>query len=141
MTGQCCANRELNHGLLRAILFLSLALAASGCFREVLLETSSLSKLGTEDIIVTMKDGGRYVFDGGSYTVTADSAGEKILNGVGKRYLRNESQYSSFDGRVRMTDVDRISTTENSPYFYGFLVGAAASIGFMIWMAPIWFPR
>jgi len=116
-------------------LFLTLSVSFVGCFREVLHDTASLKNSTNIDINVVTKDSSRYYFESGSYIISRDTINKEAIYGHAKKYRRIEQPFTRFEGSIPLDDVEKIYSSENTPFFYISIGVATVSVGLLIWMA------
>jgi hypothetical protein len=117
---------------------LTLGVVLPGCFRETIRDTDYLTGSKSEKIHVTTKDGSRYWFSAGEYSIVTDSTGAKVLIGTGKRDRGDTRSTEAFKGSVPFASIDMVAVSESNPWGYfmlgiltGFaLVGVAILVSF-----------
>ena len=117
--------------LLKAALFLGVVAFFPSCFRAVLLDSDTLANYADEDIVVSTKDGLRYRFAGGDYEITVNANGERVIKGEGKVYRGDGPEFDNFSGNVLVSDIERITTSETTPFLYISL----ALVALLTWLA------
>ena len=118
-----------------ASLVLLLGLVFCGCFRDIQRDVRSLGVHAESTIIVHTRDGWKYKFAGGEYSVTSDSSMRQVLQGEAKKYRGNDAQVTDFSGGLPLDQIEKITETETTPWLYitlGTLVGVT---GVLIWIA------
>ncbi len=118
-----------------AAVVLLLGLVLSGCFRDIDRDVRSLDVYTESTIIVHTRDGWKYKFAGGEYTLTTDSSLRQVLQGQAKKYRGNEAQVTDFYGGIPLDHIRKVTETETTPWLYitlGTLVGVT---GVLIWIA------
>ena len=116
-------------------LFFTFSLCFVGCFREVLRDTAFLKDSANVDINVVTKDSSRYYFSGGSYTISQDTNSKQAIYGHAKKYRPNKERHTNFEGSIPLSDVDKIYSSETTPFLYITLGIVTLSIGFIIYIA------
>jgi len=107
-------------------------LSFTGCFRAVLVSTTSIEKGNEDDIVVSTKDGRQISFDSREYNLDADENGQRVLRGKGKLFLQGGPQFKSFDGTIPFREIERISRSEKTPMFYVAIVAATLAVGYVL---------
>jgi hypothetical protein len=106
-----------------------------GCFREAARDLDCLTGSRAEKIHVETKDGSRYWFSGGEYSVGVDSTGAKVLIGTGRRDRGDNKSSEKFEGIVPFSAIERVSAAETSPWLtfsLGVLTGFALFMVFVL---------
>lgn len=104
-----------------------LGVLLAGCFQEATRDMGCLTGSGGEKIRVTTKDGFRYWFVGGEYSVAVDSTGSKVLIGTGRRDRGDNKSSEKFTGTLPFASIDRVIVAETSPWLW-FAVGVLSGI-------------
>jgi len=101
-----------------ALFFILSACAWSGCFRAVIVDRTSIVDNTEDDIVVSTTEGDQIRFAGGNYHIVVDEGGEEVIQGKGRRFLRGQSQFERFEGRIPVSHVLQISTSETTTMLY-----------------------
>lgn len=125
---------RMNRALLILLAFAVSCTQMMGCFRESLRDSEQLRGSTEEGIVVTGRDGWRYAFEGGAYTVRTDSSGAQVLEGIGKRYRGESSHVESFHGSISFQAIEKVTVEETTPWFYFTLGALTVLTGMIIWI-------
>ncbi len=116
------------------VLFVALLLGPvlAGCFREAARDLDCLSGSRAEKIHVQTKDGSRYWFNGGEYSVSIDSTGAKVLIGTGRRDRGDNRSSEKYEGIVPFASIERVTAAETNPWL---TFSAGVLTGFVLFAA------
>ena len=124
----------MNRSLLLVLPLLVLSVLLPGCFREVIRDQDCLRKSNDDKILVVTKDGWRYWFSGGEYSIGLDSTGTKVLTGKGKRYRGESTSGEKFQGSLPFGVVEKVTVSEATPWLY-FSLGVVTGFTLLtIWV-------
>ena len=116
----------------RYLCFVSLIVISGACYNQVLLNADSIAHNNASDIVVSTKDGRRVSFSTGSYTVTTDTAGQKVLKGIGRVQPRVSAQDEPFAGEIPIDEIDTVYSSEKSAIFYVSIVTGVAATALVV---------
>jgi hypothetical protein len=105
----------------------ALTVQFAGCFQQTVRDPESLMCVNDKKILVTTKDGWRYWFSGGEYSVVIDSTGTKVLTGKARRYRGENTQGDSFEGSLPFARIEKVTVSETTPLVY-FSLGMLSGI-------------
>lgn len=111
----------MHRSLLLIVTMVFLGVSLPGCFQEAVRDLDCLSGSRGEKIHVQTKDGSRYWFSGGEYSVGLDSTGSKVLIGTGRRDRGDNKSSEKFAGAVPFASIEKVTVAETNPWlFFGF---------------------
>jgi hypothetical protein len=121
--------------VLLAVVVFGVSIQFLGCLRDAVRDSSSLMGANTENIVVTTKDGHRYTFAGGQYSVQKDSTGVEVLSGKGKLYRGRSNLFDRFEGSIPFAEVENVTVSEITPWFYFSLGMVTGFVTFAVLLA------
>ena len=102
----------------RVVFAAGLAVIMAGCYTQALLDVDSMSGTNANDIVVSTHDGRRVSFSCGSYDITMDTTGRKVLEGTGRLQSRLSAQDEPFEGQIPVDRIESIHSPEKSAFYY-----------------------
>jgi hypothetical protein len=109
----------------------------TGCFREILVTPGSFENYADDAIVVMTRDGRRIGFSKGEYKLVGP-IGQQAIKGKGKLYYKNASEFKAFEGEVSLDEIERITTSETTPWLYISIAVVSLTVALFAWLSFGW---